>query len=100
MPIPIARIHYREQIYSPYSGQSADSRDGPNRKDPALLFVYYEEAGIYAYVSQRLRHSMNEDIEYLAAENLHASIDIDGGLILEVETDWNGVNYYGFAPAE
>lgn len=99
MPVPIARVHYREQIYSPYSGLPADGKDGPNRKDPTLLFVYYGESGIYAYVNQRLRYSMNEDIEYLVAENLHSSIDIDGGLILEVETDVNGVNYYGFAPA-
>ena len=41
---------------------------------------------------------MNEDIEYLEPENLHSAIDIDGGLIIEVEAD-TMVNYYGFAPA-
>jgi hypothetical protein len=97
MPIPIARVHCRDQIFSPYSGLPADGKDGPNKKDPTLLFVYYGNSGIYAYFSQRLRYSMNEDIEYLEPENLHASINIDGGLIIEVETD-NGVNYYGFAP--
>lgn len=99
MPIPIVRVHYRDQIYSPFSGQPADSKECPNKNDPTLLFVYYGNSGFYTYVSQRLRYSMNEDIEYLDAENVHSSINIDGGLVLEVETD-NGVNYYGFAPAE
>ncbi len=99
MPIPIVRVHCRDQIFSPYSGLPADGKDGPNKKDITLLFVYYSDPGIYAYVSQRFRYSLNEDIEYLDAENLHTSTDIDGGLILEVETDRNGVNYYGFAPA-
>jgi len=99
MPIPIVRVHYRDQIFSPFSGQPADSKEGPNKNDPTLLFVYYGNSGIYAYTSQRLRYSMSEDIEYLDAENLHSSINIDGGLVMEVETD-NGVNYFGFAPAE
>jgi hypothetical protein len=99
MPIPIARVHCRDQIFSPYSGLPAESKDGPNKKDPTLLFIYYGNTGIYAYASQRLKYSLNDDIEYLEPENLHASIDIDGGIIIEVETD-NGINYYGFAPAE
>ena len=100
MSIPVVRIHCRDQICSPFSGQPADGKDGPNKKDPTLLFVYYGDPGIYAYSSQRLRNLMNEDIEYLDAEALHTHADIDGGFILEVETDLNGVNYYGFAPAE
>ena len=100
MPIPVVRVHCRDQIYSPYSGQPADGKDGPNRQDPTLLFVYYGDRGIYAYVSERLKYSMTEDLEYLDAEAVHTYIDIDGGLILEVETDVEGVNYYGFAPAE
>jgi hypothetical protein len=100
MSIPVVRVHCRDQIYSPYSGQPADGKDGPNKKDPTLLFVYYGNPGIYAYSSQRLRNLMNEDIEYLDAEAIHTHIDIDGGLIMEVMTDVNGVNYYGFAPAD
>jgi len=98
MSIPVVRVHCRDQIFSPFSGLPADGKDGPNKKDPTLLFVYYEKTSIYAYISQRLRYSLNEDIEYLEPENLHAAIDIDGGLIMEVETDREGVNYYGFAP--
>ena len=99
MPIPSVRVHCRDQIFSPYSGLPADGKDGPNKKDPTLLFVYNGNAGIYTYVSQRFNHSLNEDIEYLDAEALHAHTDIDGGLIMEVMTDLNGANYYGFAPA-
>ena len=97
MPIPVARVHSRDQIFSPYSGQPAEDRGKPNKKDPTLLFVYHGDPGFYAYISERLKYAMNEDIEYLEPENLHASIDIDGGLIMEVETDAT-VNYYGFAP--
>ena len=100
MPIPVVRVHCRDQIYSPFSGVSAESKDGSYKKDPTLLFVYHGDAGIYAYVSERLRNLMNEDIEYLDAEALHRHIDVDGGLVMEVETDVNGVNYYGFAPAD
>ena len=99
MPVPVIRIHCHDQIYSPFSGQPADGKDGPNKKDPTLLFVYYGNDGIYAHVSERLKYSLTEDIEYLDAEDIHKSIEIDGGLVMEVETD-NGINYYGFAPAE
>ena len=99
MPIPVVRIHCRDQIFSPFSGQAADGKNGPNKTDPTLLFVYYGGDGIYAHASERLRYSLTEDIEYLDAEDIHKSIEIDGGLVLEVETD-NGVNYYGFAPEE
>lgn len=100
MPIPVVRVHCRDQIFSPYSGLPADGKNGPNTKDPTLLFVYYAKPGIYAHASDRLRCVMNEDIEYLDAEAIHTHIDIEGGLIMEVMTDVNDVNYYGFAPAD
>lgn len=100
MSIPVIRVHCRDQIFSPYSGLPAVGKDGPNKKDPTLLFVYYGNTGIYAYVSERVRYLMNEDIQYLDAEALHSHIDIDGGLIMVVITDMNGANYYGFAPAD
>ena len=97
MPISVARIHCRDRIFSPFSGQPADGKGGPNKKDPTLLLVYYGDKGVYAYVSPRLKNALNEDIEYLEPENLHTGIDIDDALVLEVETDV-GVNYYVFAP--
>lgn len=99
MPVPLARVHCRDQIFSPYSGLPADGREGPNKKDPTLLFVYYGDKGIFAYVSERFKYAASEDIEYLSPQNIHKSIDIDGALILEVETD-SGLKYYGFAPKE
>ncbi len=98
MPIPIARVHCRDQIYSPFSGLPADGEDGPNKKDPTLLFIYYADPGVYAYVSQRLRDSMDDDIEYIDVDTLHTHIDLETGLVLEVMTDMDGANYYGFAP--
>ena len=98
MPVPVARVHCLDPIFSPFSGEPAQTEDGPNNEDSTLLFIYHGDSGFYTYVSERLKYAMNEDIEYLEPENLHAAIDIDGGLILEVEVDIT-VNYYGFAPA-
>ena len=100
MSIPIVRVHSRDQIFSPYSGLSADGKDGPNIKDSTLLFVYHHDPGFYTYVSERLKYAMNEDMESFSPEALHTHIHIDGGLIFEVETDIQGLDYYGFAPAE
>jgi hypothetical protein len=100
MPIPVARVHCRDQIFSPYSGQPADGKNGINRNDPTLLFIYHGEPGSYAYVSKRVEFLLQEDIEVLAAEDLHRHLDVDGGLILEVLTDTDDPSYYGFAPAE
>ena len=99
MPVPVARVHCRDLIFSPFSGEPAEVKSGPNKSDATLLFIYHGDPGFYAFVSERLKYAMNEDIEYLEPENLHAAIDIDGGVILEVETD-SAINYYGFAPAE
>ena len=56
--------------------------------------------GDYAYVSERLQNLVDEDVEGIDIETLYSVLTIDGGLILEVDNDWNGVNFYGFAPAE
>jgi len=99
MSIPTTRIHCLEQIFSPFSGLPADGEDGPNGKDSTLLFVYYGTAGEYAYISKRLQNLVDGNIEDIDIGTLHSVLSVDGGLILEVDTDWNGVNFYGFAPA-
>jgi hypothetical protein len=99
MSLPTARIHCPDQIFSPFSGLPTDGEDGPNEKDSTLLFVYYGNAGDYAYISKRLQNLLDGNIESIAIETLHSVLSVDGGLILEVDTDWNGVNFYGFAPA-
>lgn len=98
MSLPVANIHCLQQIYSPFSGLPVDGKDGPNESDPTLLFVFYGDAAIYAYVSSRLQNVSDGDVEEIEIEKLSSTLSVDGGLILKVDTDWNGVNYYGFAP--
>ena len=99
MPLPVAKVHCLEQIFSPFSGLPADGDDGCNEKDSTLLFVYYGNAGLYAYVSERLQALVDGDVEDMDIEVLHSIASVDGGLVLEVDTDHNGINFYGFAPA-
>lgn len=97
MPVAHARIHYLGQVYSPFSGLPADGDGGPNKADSTLLFVYYGDAGDFAYIAQRIRNDLT-DAEGTDPESLATALNIDGGIILEVDTDWNGINWYGFAP--
>jgi hypothetical protein len=96
--LPIIRIHYLGQIFSPFSGHPSDGENGPSVEDASLLFVFHGDAGIFAYVSDRIQALLLDDIETLGVEGLANLLEIDGGLILKVDTDWNGINYYGFAP--
>jgi len=41
MPLPAIDVHYLGTVYSPFSGQAADTEDGANTGDPTLLFIYY-----------------------------------------------------------
>ena len=98
MAVPIVKIHYTGQVYSPFSGEPADGETGPNETDASVLFVYYGNAGEFAYVSDRMKTLTDLDREQLDIEALHGAITINGGVIMEVDNDWNGVNHYGFAP--
>ncbi|TWH52645.1 hypothetical protein L612_002000000560 [Rhodococcus rhodochrous J38] len=40
------------------------------------------------------------DPEDLEPDELFALLEIDGAMVMVVDTDWNGINYYGFAPVE
>lgn len=102
MALPVARISHLGRIFSPFSGLPIDGKDmdGPNIQDPTLLFVYYANAGMHAYVSQRLMNLSDVDVENTDIDELAGLLSVGGGLILEVDTDWNGLNYYGFAPLE
>lgn len=98
MPIPIIETHCLTPIYSPFSGLPADGDDGPNESDNTLLFVWYGDVGDYAYISERLTDLLNTNVEEIEIESLHETIELDGGIVLKVDTDWNGLNCYGFAP--
>jgi len=100
MPLSTVEFGYLGTVYSPLSGLPADLEDGPNEDDPTLLFAYYGDAGLYAYISQRLLDVLDDDVEETDPLDLGQGLQIDGGLMFIVDTDWNGVNYYGFAPTE
>jgi len=103
MALPTIGVHYLGTVYSPFSGQAADSDDGANTGDPTLLFVYYGGATVWGYISPRVTEQVPTeagDPEDLDPDELFALLEIDGAMVMVVDTDWNGVNYYGFAPVE
>lgn len=103
MPLPITNVHYLGTVHSPFSGQAADTEDGSNTSDTTLLFVHYGDATIWDYISPRVLDQLPDDAgdpEDLDPEGLAALLDIDGGMVMVVDTDRNGVNHYGFAPGE
>jgi hypothetical protein len=100
MPLPTVEFAYLGMIHSPFSGLPAESDDDPNEDDPTLLFAYYGNAGLYGYISPRLRDVLKDDGDDTDPLELAQDLQIDGGLMLTVDTDWNGLNYYGFAPAD
>lgn len=98
MPLPLVQVHCLTQIFSPFSGLPADGDKGPNQQDDTLLFVYYGDATQFAYVSSAVLDAVKADPDELEVEDLQEALSMKGGFIMEVDTDWNGVNYYGFAP--
>ena len=102
MPLPTIEISYLNQIYSPFSGLPAETDDSANEADSTLLFIYYGNASIWDYVSPRLTPGLVEDQDELELDpfDLAKILEAQGGLVMVVDTDWNGVNYYGFAPAD
>ena len=89
-----------ESIFSPFTGEAIDGPDGPNESDPSLLFIYYGNAGEYAYISEATQENLESkgivDAEELEPDDLIANLDIEAAFSLEVDTGWNGINYYGF----
>jgi hypothetical protein len=101
MPLPTVEFAYEGTIYSPFSGLPADSEEeGPNENDPTLLFTYYGGASTYGYVSPRLANILEDEWEDEHPLDIAPGLHIEGGLIVSVDASWNGVNCYGFAPAE
>ncbi|MCR5977777.1 hypothetical protein GDN83_08490 [Gordonia jinghuaiqii] len=94
-------MHYLDVIYSPFSGRPAEGDFDPDNEDPTALFVYYGEATHWGYLNPKLREILgtDEDGLELEPEDLEARLNVDGGIVLRVDTDWSGVNTYGFAPA-
>lgn len=91
-----------ETIFSPLSGKRVVGREGePNRQDETLLFIHYDRAGesVLGYLSPRVRDALGvaADAEVLFTD-LCRELSIEGALMLEVESEWNGRTFYGFAP--
>lgn len=102
MALPAIHVHHLDTVYSPFSGQPADTDEGPNTADPSLLFVYYGDASVWGHISRRVIEQAPNgegDPEDFDPHELAAKLEFDGAMIMVVDTDWNGVNYYGFAPA-
>lgn len=99
MAIQEIQVKNQEQIYSPYSGLPADGDNGPNKKDDTLLFVYYGNSGGFGYISERIIINTDKDPDDLSVDEIKASASIAGAFIVTVDTGWNGLNSYGFAPS-
>jgi hypothetical protein len=106
MPLPVIEFRYLETIHSPFSGLPSESEDGPNEEDPTLLFTYYGMASMYGFINPRLAKALPDELAALDVDldldpaELADGLHIDGGLTMVVDTDWNGINYYGFAPTD
>ena len=101
MSLPVVEFRYSGQVHSPFSGQPAEVNDkGANEADPTLLFVYYGMAAGWSYVSPRLPAEVTRFVDNIEPEDLAESLDVEGAVVFVVDADWNGVNYYGFAPAD
>jgi hypothetical protein len=101
MPMSTIEIGYLGQVFSPFSGQPTELNDeGPNQTDPTLLFVYYGMAGAWDYMSPRFPTEVTRFVDNVEPAELAESLDVDGAVMFVVDTDWNGINYYGFAPED
>lgn len=102
MPLPTIEFTYLGQVHSPFSGLPTELEDegSANEADPTLLFVYYGMVSEWDYVSPRFPSELTRFIDNLEPIDFASSLEINGAIMFVVDTDWNGVNYYGFAPAE
>jgi len=101
MSLPVIEFRYLAQIYSPFSGIPAGLDDeGVDHEDPTLLFVYSGMGSAWAYVSPRFPTELTRFIDNLEPDEVAESLEIDAGIMLVVDTDWNGIDYYAFAPAD
>lgn len=100
MSLPTIKFRYLDQIHSPFSGIPAGLDDeGVNHEDPTLLFVYCGGVRTWAYVSSRFPSELTRVIDNLEIDEVAESLEIDGAVLFVVDTDWNGIDYYAFAPA-
>lgn len=104
MAIPILKLKLEaENVYSPLSGKPAFTKNGTNRRDPNLLFVFVGNAGQWDYLSKEVRSQLQKsgkDPEELSPATLCRRLDLPGAVCLEVDGGWNGVNWVAWARPE
>lgn len=107
MPIPVTNLKSDDdQMTCPITGDEVYGPDGV-RDVPSLLFVHIGDADSYLYISERLVTLLlacgvdcdSEEIPISPAE-VADRLDLEGGKMIEVDSGWNGINCYGFAPPE
>jgi len=78
-------------MFSPFTGLPATSDEGANANDPSLIFAYYGNAGMYD-------SNLEETMEKAEIDEDVDPTEIESGvdLIFEVDTGFDGVNYYGY----
>lgn len=97
MPLREVRTKFEATIFSPFSGLPAETDSGVNQADNTLLFVHYGGAGEFGFISDRLIGILGGAAE-LSLEELKDALNIEGAFVLTVDSGWNGVNSYCFAP--
>jgi len=99
MSFPTIEVTCSQPIFSPFSGLPAELEDGPNIEDKTLLFII-KNASKTAYFSARMSDQIEDDATSMVVEDLLESSSINGAMLIEVDTGWDGINVYGFAPSE
>ena len=98
MALHIPRVRHIGKVYSPFSGQEAEIDGEPNTSDSTLLFVYCADAGEYAHYAGRMSKLIDYENEEPDIYDLLMKLEGKGVLVIEIDTDWNGPYFYGFAP--
>ena len=98
MELPTIQTRTEGPIYSPFSGQLAETEDGPNEKDPTLLFVHHGNADLFGYVKPEILEQLGAKMDELSLEEFSERFFRDGAFVIEVDAGWNGINSYGFVP--
>jgi hypothetical protein len=85
------------RLHSPFTGEQIETDEGLNEQARGLLFCYYGNAGMYAYIAKTFIDRIGlapNDAEDMEPEDLAARATDPCAILFEVDTGWNGVNWY------
>ena len=104
MAIPVLKLPLEaENVYSPLSGKPAYGKNGPNTRDPDLLFVFHGGANEGGYLSKRVVSALataGKDPSELSPETVCRRLNLPGAVCLKIDTGWNGVDWVAWAKPE